>query len=45
MSRNLWQNNLPPNSGYLQNISDEAVWTLSSCKLGIFFIKFSFIKS
>lgn len=36
MSQNSWKSFLKTENGYLQNISDEAVWSLSSCKLGKF---------
>lgn len=29
-----WRSCLPANCNYVQNITDEAVWSLSSCKVG-----------
>lgn len=29
-----WKSSLPVNCHYIQNITGEAVWSLSSCKVG-----------
>lgn len=45
MSQHSWQSFLKTENGHLQNISDEAVWSLSSCKLGKLIKYLAFKKS
>lgn len=35
-SHNEWKKSLPENAGDVRDISDQAFWTLSSCKTGRF---------
>jgi anaphase-promoting complex subunit 10 len=38
-----WRSALPPASGLIQDISDDAVWSLSSCKGIVFIIHLLFL--